>query len=103
LPIILPGALLLVGFAAFGRWRETRATDGRAARWLHGIRVTAGVLLVSMLAVTFWQQSRPIFGYVEYAGLIPRLEALSSKFADNDLIVVESRDASDVHVLALPL
>jgi hypothetical protein len=41
---------------------------------------------------------------VEYAGLIPHLETLANRFSDQDLIVVESRDAqSDVHVLALPL
>jgi hypothetical protein len=41
--------------------------------------------------------------HVEYAGLIPRLEQLAARFADDDLVVVESRNASDAHVLALPL
>jgi hypothetical protein len=40
---------------------------------------------------------------VEYAGLIPRLERLATTFGDKDLVLVESRGASDVHVLALPL
>ena len=103
LPVILPGALLLVGYAAFGKWHEGDGPGSRPARWLNGARLVAGALVVALLATTFWQQSRPIVGYVEYAGLIPRLEALAAKFADNDLVVVESRDASDVHVLALPL
>ena len=40
---------------------------------------------------------------MEYAGLIPRLEQLASRFAEDDLVIVESRNASDLHVLALPL
>jgi hypothetical protein len=35
--------------------------------------------------------------------LIPRLEKLAATFGDNDLVVIEARAASDVHVLALPL
>jgi hypothetical protein len=123
LPVILPGALLLVGYAALGRWaREERTEDWEAQERrnaeaqqrliedgprrqgvLTAMRMAAGVVLVSLLAVTFWRQSQPLFGYVEYAGLIPRLEALAAKLADDDLVIVESRDASDVHVLALPL
>ncbi|MGE0702363.1 MAG: hypothetical protein AB7P22_00355, partial [Vicinamibacterales bacterium] len=34
---------------------------------------------------------------------IPRLEKLTSMFTDEDLVLVESRNASDTHVLALPL
>ena len=37
------------------------------------------------------------------AGVIPRLERLASRFSDKDLVLVESRAASDVHTLALPL
>jgi hypothetical protein len=99
LPVILPGALLLAGYAAFGKWRE----EGGSRRALSYVRFLAGATLVVFLASAFWQQSRPIFDHVEYAGLIPRLEQLASKFGDDDLVIVESRDASDVHVLALPL
>src|SRR6185369_9984196 len=39
-----------------------------------------------------------------YEGIIPRLEALAGRIGDDELLIVESRDAgSDVHVLALPL
>ncbi len=120
LPVILPGALLLVGYAAFGKWREgdpspqpsprkrgegvgMEAPRTRGARVLSYARYLAGAALVVFLGLAFWQQSRPIVDHVEYAGLIPRLEGLASKFADDDLVIVESRDASDVHVLALPL
>ena len=48
-------------------------------------------------------QSLRIWQHVEYAGLIPRLEQLAQRFGDQDLVLVESRNASDLHVLALPL
>ena len=42
--------------------------------------------------------------HVEYQGIIPHLEQLAGRVGDDDLLIVESRDAgSDVHVLALPL
>jgi hypothetical protein len=95
--VILPGALLLAAYAAFGRWRE----DDRGARY--GLRAAAGAVLIGSLALLFWRASAPLVGHVEYAGVIPRLEKLAATFGDRDLVVVESRDASDVHVLALPL
>jgi hypothetical protein len=64
--------------------------------------MAVGLLFLS-LAVTFWRQSTPVRRHVEYAGLIPKLEALASRFGDRDLVIVESRNASDVHVLALPI
>jgi hypothetical protein len=97
LPVILPGALLLAAYAALGRWRE----DDRGPRY--GVRAAAGAVLVATLAVLFWRASAPLIGHVEYAGVIPRLEKLAATFGDRDLVIVESRDASDVHVLALPL
>ena len=60
-------------------------------------------MVIAVLAVQFWMRSAPLFGHVEYAGVIPRLEKLAQTFGDKDLVIVESRDASDVHVLALPL
>ena len=81
LPVILPGALLLVGYAAFGSWHGTTGLPHarRAGRTTRGWRRAR--VLVALLAATFWQQSRPIFGHVEYAGLIPRLEALAASSA----------------------
>ncbi len=105
LAVVLPGALLLAGAAAFadirfdpaGRWR---ALNLGAVRW---VRYAAGALLVVLLARTFVTATLPILRHVEYAGLIPRLEQLTSMFTDEDLVLVESRNASDTHVLALPL
>ena len=42
----------------------------------------------------------PVRPHVEYAGIIPRLEALAARFSPTDLVIVESRNASDIHVLA---
>jgi hypothetical protein len=96
LPMILPGALLLVAAAALvgvrGRWLTTRL-----------IRGPIGIVFLALLAAHYARVSKPILGHVEYAGIIPRLERLAAKIHDDDLLVVESRNASDVHVLALPL
>ena len=48
LPIILPGAMLLAAFAAFGRWRE----DDRG--WRYQLRAAAGAVVIAILAVQFW-------------------------------------------------
>jgi hypothetical protein len=97
LPIILPGALLLAAFAALGRWRGD--DRGRVFK----ARVAIGIAVIGSLGVLYWRASSPLRGHVEYAGVIPRLETLARTFGDRDLLIVESRDASDVHVLALPL
>lgn len=95
-PVILPGTLLLAAAAALmgtrGRGLLTRA-----------IRVPIGVSFLALLAFSYARASRPIVHYVEYAGIIPKLEHLASTIGDDDLLVVESRNASDMHVLALPL
>jgi hypothetical protein len=96
-PVILPGALLLVAGAALtgvrGRLLFTRA-----------IRGPIGIVFLALLGVHYARAAKPIINHVEYEGIIPRLEQLASQIKDDDLLVVESRDAgSDVHVLALPL
>jgi len=96
LPVILPGTLLLAAAAALtgvrGRLVFTRA-----------IRAPIGIVFLALLAVTYARVSKPVVEHVEYAGIIPKLEQLAGRINDGDLLVVESRDASDVHVLALPL
>lgn len=96
IPVILPGALLFVCAAAFSTapadWR------GRALRW------TVGAVFVVLLGLAFLRTSAPVLHHVEYEGLIPKVEALAARFGDDDLVLVESRDAGgDVHVLATPL
>jgi hypothetical protein len=95
LTMILPAALLLVGAVAFA-WLE----DWRGRRrW----RPIIGMLFVVVLGWQFFTATRPLLAHVEYAGVIPKLEGLAARFGDDDLIIVESRNASDTHVLALPL
>ncbi len=81
------------------------AVNGESVRpWVGvaGAMLVAGIL--SPLAVLFWRTAAPIRNYVEYAGLIPRLEQLAAALGDHDLVIVESRNAgSDLHVLAVPL
>jgi hypothetical protein len=96
-PVILPGLLLLVAAAALtgvrGRLLYTRA-----------IRGPVGIVFIALLAVQYARAAKPVAAHVEYEGIIPRLEKLSAHINNDDLLIVESRDAgSDVHVLALPL
>ena len=96
-PVILPGALLLVAGAALTGVR------GRLV-WTRAIRGPIGIVFLALLAVHYARAASPIVDHVEYAGLIPKLEALATTIQPDDLLIVESRDSgSDVHVLALPL
>lgn len=96
LPAVLPGALLFAASAAFVGL-ETRRRSLQAARLL------IGVVFLSLVGGEYLRASQPILHHVEYAGVIPKLEQLASRFQDEDLVIVESRAASDTHVLALPL
>ncbi len=96
LPVILPGALL---FAAAAALSGTRSGWG-PTRVLRG---AIGIAFVFLLATQYTRAAKPVLPHVEYAGVIAKLEALSAQVGDRDLLVVESRNASDTHVLALPL
>jgi hypothetical protein len=61
------------------------------------------LVLVAALAVAFWRAAAPIRGHVEYAGMIGHLSRILEQSGPEDLLLVESRGASDMHVLALPL
>jgi hypothetical protein len=100
LPVILPSMLLFAGAAAFhSPWRATQGWRGWLAR---GLQV-AGAVVLTAAGWHFVQQTRPILSHVEYAGVIPRLEALAARIHDDDLVIIESRGASDLHALGLPL
>jgi hypothetical protein len=58
---------------------------------------------VALIGTTLARATRPIVGHVEYQGVVPRLEKLAVEFGTRDLVIVESRRSSDLHVLALPL
>jgi hypothetical protein len=97
LAVTLPGLMLGIGGLA-GALVSTKASRSRMA-----IGSVAVAALALFLAIGFWRQSTPVRRHVEYAGLIPNLEKLAARFGDRDLVIVESRNASDVHVLALPI
>jgi Dolichyl-phosphate-mannose-protein mannosyltransferase len=96
LPVILPGALLFAAAAALGGTR-----GGWAPARL--VRRTIGLAFVAMLATQYARAAAPVMAHVEYAGIIPKLESIAAQIGDRDLLVVESRNASDTHVLAVPL
>ncbi len=104
-PLILPGALILAAGAALAPlWlftREQKMTP-RAAT-LTTVWITAGAIVLAMSGWNYWNAARPIRRHIEYAGIIPRMEQLAGGFNADDLVLVEAREASDVHVLALPL
>lgn len=114
LPVILPASLLFAVGAVF--WITAR--DGLTATFRkladggskHGGRkVTAwgrdlgAALALVPLGWAFWAADTPVRHHVEYAGIIPQLEKIAARFGDRDLVLVESRNASDLHVLGLPL
>jgi hypothetical protein len=97
LPVILPGALLCIAGLALAGPRRPGLLTGT-------LRAVVGTAFVAVLATGYARASRPLLDHVEYAGLIPRLEALAGRVQDDDLLIAEARDTgSDVHVLALPL
>lgn len=97
LPVILPATMLLVAALAVGG-------RGVGPWWFRGPRTALGLVFLLLLGNGYLRASAPVRAHVEYEGLIPRLEKLASHFADEDLVIVESRDAgSDTHVFAMPL
>ncbi len=73
----------------------------RGARHL---RPLLGWVFLALLGASYARASRPVAAHVEYQGMIPHLEQLAGRIGDDDLAIVESRDAgSDVHTLGLPL
>jgi hypothetical protein len=96
LAVILPGALLFACAAAL--------SGARGGFWVtRVVRGAIGIAFVLLLAGQYMRATRPILPHIEYEGLIPRLEALAQTIGDRDLLIVESRNATDTHVLGLPL
>jgi hypothetical protein len=100
LPVILPAMLLYASAAVF--YTPWRAAGGRTA-WLLRARAALGIVMVAAAGWQFFQQTRPILPHVEYAGVVPRLERLAAQIGEDDLVIMESRGSSDLHVLGLPL
>ncbi|MEW5984933.1 MAG: hypothetical protein AB1806_21475 [Acidobacteriota bacterium] len=107
-PIVLPFTCIMIAggvFGAFEAWRPGRHSTpaGRPAIGAVFGRVLLPCLVVAAVAWPAVQRIRPILPHVEYAGLIPEIERFVPNLGNDDLVVVESRNASDVHVLATPL
>lgn len=97
LPVILPGTLLLACAAATIGF----AHPSPRRRLISG---ALGFAFIALLAVQYVRAARPVAHHTEYAGMIPQLERLAGRVGDDDLLIVESRDAgSDTHIVALPL
>ena len=96
--IILPGALLLIAAVALSGLRNASMPRRLVASAL-------GFAFLGLLGSQYARIARPVVDHVEYAGLIPKLEALAARFGERDLVVAESGNASasDIHFLALPL
>ena len=106
--VIFPSALLMLCGAAlyWARPDPAAGPDGLPHRrsplslvW----RVGLPALFLGLVGWRLVAASRPILNHIEYAGVIPRLETLARQFGDDDLVLVEPRWSSDMHVLALPL
>lgn len=96
-PAILPGTLLLACAAA------TVGLQQRSPR-RRLISGGLGFVFLALLAAHYVRAAAPVMRHTEYAGMIPQLEAIAGRVGDDDLLIVESRDAgSDTHVVALPL
>jgi hypothetical protein len=105
--MIMPAALLFASAAIFTGFREQLLRPARTARFMakgdRFTRIAIRLVLLTLVASSLLAATRAILTHVEYRGVIPKLEALASRFGDRDLVIVESRNASDAHVLALPL
>ena len=96
LPVILPGTLLLACAAA--AWGMRQAGPRRL------VSAAIGGVFVVLLGTSYVRAARPVTEHVEYAGIIPQLERLAAAVGDDELLLVEARDAgSDAHVFGLPL
>ena len=100
LPIILPAVLLGIAMTLLLPLSGRPGVGARAAR---AGRYALRLVVLALVAWGFWGSTAHIRPHVEYAGVIKQLEAIAARFTAEDLVVVESRNASDVHVLALPL
>jgi hypothetical protein len=96
LPVILPATMLFAAAAALGTWE----------RWPRGpqaIRAIVGVIVLIILGQQYRIAAAPAVSHVEFKGLVEHMDELAKRFTDRDLVIVESRDSSDVHVMGIPL
>ncbi len=100
LPVILPATCLLIGAAL---WVPLSRLERRPLRAPGLALAVPAVALFAFLSAQFFSATRNVVDHVEYAGVIPQLEAMSAEIGDDDLVLIEARPASDMHTLAVPL
>ena len=96
LPVILPATMLFAAAAALGTWE-------RPPRGPQVIRAIVGVLVLIILGQQYRIAAAPAVSHVEFKGLVDHVDELAKRLTDRDLVIVESRDSGDVHVVAIPL
>ena len=102
LAVVLPGTCLLIGAAAFSGSRlGPRALLDRTP--IRTGLFAVGMIVTGLFAYHSFERTQPILRHVEYAGLIPQLERLDAELRESDLVLIESRQISDLQTLALPL
>ncbi len=96
LPVILPCAVLFAAAAALtgvrGGFRPTRM-----------LRATIGLVFIALLAMQYARAAPGRAAARRVPGRHPQARKARGRNRRRDLLIVESRDASDTHVLALPL
>jgi hypothetical protein len=109
LPVILPVAFLLMAAGAFyGVWSRHGEVAGLPrSRWRRVVRHAAPWVLpmafVAVVGAMLVRATVPILRHVEYQGVVSHLEKLAGEFGPHDLVIVEARRSSDLHVIAPPL
>ena len=103
LPVVLPGTMICL--AGLGAEVATLLTNRvRSIRWKNPIASALTLAALAPIGLTFWRDAAPIRHFVEYAGLIPQIEKLTTQIGVDDLLIVEARSTgSELHLLALPL
>lgn len=96
LPTILPSMLLLASAAALG-------TSESRPRGFQIARVGLGVILLVVLGQQYRLAAATAASHIEFKGLVEHVDQLAQRLTERDLLIVESRNASDAHVLAIPL
>ena len=91
LPVICPA---LVFFAYYALRRLLQAVPGLRSR------ASAAILILSMgLAGWYVYDSREMYRHVEYRGSFDFMRALADRLQPEDLLILGSRDANDLHIV----
>lgn len=103
IPEILPGAAIFAAAAIFAPLWMISGSDPRRNKKIRPLAIVFGVVATLLLGRHYLSASQPLRTHIEYANAIPQIENLAARFGDNDLVIVEARESSELHTLALPL